>query len=592
MARTYDRAVIQTTESRRIVVAHDAAVPHSGGSRAARPRTSSWIVAAIVVVLLLGCAIRVTNLDRKGYTNDEATTSMHVAGHTIAGYYAAVVDGRVRTNAELKRFQHVDPATTVADVARGLAREDPQHPPLYYVLERGWVSAFGDSIAAKRSLSAVFGILAMLAMIWLGAELFGRRAAGLVAAALFAVSPFQVVYAQQAREYALWTLLTVVTSALLLRALRSPAAGLWIAYGVATALGLYTDPLFVFVVAAHGVYVLFVQGRPRLKTLLPYLVATAGAFVAYGPWLAVLLAGAHAGKVTNNTYLAAPLPISLFVLKWIFNLGTVFYDLDYRWPYTAVVLVPIFVAIAVAFIAVVRKTERRVWLFLIALTFVPIAALVIPDLLHHQTRSTSSRYLVPAWLGIELALAWLIARMAASSSARLRVTSVASAAGLVALGAVASAVGSFATSWWADGSVPNLRSMANVIAAADRPLIVYHATWGGGHSEPPLWDFIIPQLIGELPGSVRVQQLPTDVPVAIGGGASTVFLVDPTDPFRARLAALGAVLRRVDLQGPDQPSSLRGLRSRAEASRGAGYTENSQSLWRFERLPRVEQAAR
>ncbi|GAC1578286.1 MAG: hypothetical protein NVS3B7_11880 [Candidatus Elarobacter sp.] len=551
-----------------------------------------WILAVLVVVLLFGCVIRATNLERKGYTNDEATTSLHVSGHTIADYDRAVVDGRVRSNAELRRFQFVDPATTFADVASGLAREDPQHPPLYYVLERVWLLVFGDSIAAKRSMSAAFGSLVMAGMVWLGSELFRRRAAGFVAAALVAVSPFHVVYAQQAREYALWTLLTVLASALLLRALRCPSMGVWIAYGVATVLGLYTDPLYVTVVAAHAVYVVFLERTPRRGTLLPFFVAIGVAFLAYGPWLAVLLAGAHAGKVTNNTYLAASLPLALFALKWMFNVGTVFYDLDYRWPYTAVVLVPIFTGIALAFIVLVRRTERRIWLFAIALTGVPIAALLVPDLVHHETRSTSSRYLVPAWLGIELAVAWLIARVAESPIRRQRKTALACFGGLLAIGAVASTVGSFTTSWWADGSVPNLRSMANVIAAADRPSIVYHSTWGAGRGEPPLWDFIIPQLIGELPGTVLVQQIPIDAPIAIDGSASTVFLVDPTDRFRGRLAALGAVLRKVDLAGSDRPRSLRGLRARAEASRGAHYTENQQTLWRFERLPQIERTAR
>ncbi len=572
----------QTIVSRFVPAADAIAAP-----AAARRTVPAWLVVACAAVLLLGCAIRLTTLDRKGYTNDEATASLHVAGHTIAGYYGAVVDGRVRTNAQLKRYQGVDPATTAADVVRGLALEDPQHPPLYYLLERGWVLTFGDSLAAKRSLSALFGILAMAGLIWLGRELFGSTAPGLAAAALFAVSPFQVVYAQQAREYALWTLLTIVASALLLRALRAAASLPWLAYGTATALGLYTDPLFALVLAAHAVYVLCL-GRPRRAAVLPFAAAAGGALVAYGPWLAVLVAGARAGMVTNNAYLAAPLPPSLFALKWVFNLGAVFYDLDYRWPRTAVVLLPVFAALAAAFVGLVRHTERRVWLLVVALTAVPALALVVPDLLQHQTRSTSARYLVPVWLGAELALAWLIARAAASPVRASRTAALAGGFALVALGTVASALGSLTSSWWADGSVPNLRAMAAVIAAADAPLIVYHATWNAGGDEPALWDFVVPQLIGELPGSVRVQQLPAGGPYTIDRGAPTVFLVDPTAPFRARLAARGAVLRQIDLSGAGGPAELRGLRSRAQAARGPGYEESAQTLWRFERLPRPQ----
>jgi mannosyltransferase len=37
------------------------------------------------------------------------------------------------------------------------------HPPLYYLLLKAWTAAFGDSPLAMRSLSALFGVLTILA---------------------------------------------------------------------------------------------------------------------------------------------------------------------------------------------------------------------------------------------------------------------------------------------------------------------------------------------------------------------------------------------------------------------------------------------
>lgn len=557
------------------------------GRRQARIAVPVWILVAASLFVLLGSVIRFANLERKGYTNDEATTSLHVSGHTVEEYARDVVDGRVRTVGELRRFQYVDRGTTAADVVRGLAHEDPQHPPLYYLFERSWLDVFGDTIGAKRSMSALFGVMALAATAWFGFELFGALAPALVAAALLAVSPFHVVYAQQAREYALWTLLTAIACALVLGAIRKRSSWLWVLYCGVLVLALYTDPLFLFVLAAHVAYVLSLKSTRRAATLVPFSLATAAALALYGPWLALLFAGAHAGTVTNNSYLASALPPVLFAMKWIFNVGSLFYDLDYRWPYTAVLLLPIFAALAVAFVTILRSAAPRTSIFLMLLIGVPVCALVIPDLLHHETRSTSSRYFVPAWLGVELLLAWFIARAAQSVVSWQRALALNGACAYLALGAVSCAVGTFETTWWADGSAVHLRAMATIIAGADRPLVVYHSTWTHGRSEPSLWDFIVPQLIDELPTTVRVQQLRRDGAVRIDDTAGTTFLVDPTDAFRARLAALGAVLVPLNLDASEQAGPFRSLRSKAAEARGRSYTEAQQTLWRFERLPKT-----
>jgi mannosyltransferase len=84
------------------------------------------------------------------------------------------------------------------------------HPPLYYWLLHFWMRLFGQSEVAVRSLSAVAAVLLVAVIYQVGARLFGRRA-GLMAAFIAAVSPFQVYYAQEARMYALLALLGALT---------------------------------------------------------------------------------------------------------------------------------------------------------------------------------------------------------------------------------------------------------------------------------------------------------------------------------------------------------------------------------------------
>jgi mannosyltransferase len=79
-------------------------------------------------------------------------------------------------------------------------------PPLYYTLLKPWAAAFGSSEWAIRSFSAVLSA-ATIPLVWRLAREFAGPGVALLAAALFAVAPMQLQYAQEARAYALLPLL-------------------------------------------------------------------------------------------------------------------------------------------------------------------------------------------------------------------------------------------------------------------------------------------------------------------------------------------------------------------------------------------------
>src|SRR5580698_3183907 len=85
----------------------------------------------------------------------------------------------------------------------GLSRET--NPPTYYLLLRGWISLFGDSEAALRSLSAAASILCVPLTYLLGREL-GSKSRSLLGALLFALCPSSLYFAQETRTYALFML--------------------------------------------------------------------------------------------------------------------------------------------------------------------------------------------------------------------------------------------------------------------------------------------------------------------------------------------------------------------------------------------------
>lgn len=77
------------------------------------------------------------------------------------------------------------------------------HPPLWYLIERGFILLFGNSELVLR-LPAALCSIAALALLPALARSFGLgRRAVLVSTWIFALAPFQIAYAQEARMYAL-----------------------------------------------------------------------------------------------------------------------------------------------------------------------------------------------------------------------------------------------------------------------------------------------------------------------------------------------------------------------------------------------------
>ena len=128
----------------------------------------------------------------------------------------------------------------------------------YYVLLRGW-TIFGDSEFAVRSLSVITGTASILAIYLLGSYLFNRQT-GRVSAALLAVHAFHVHFSQEARGYALQTLLLILSTYLFAKVTlprpdcakaSTSSQKLWAAYIVVSALAVYSQLFAVLVLAAQ-----------------------------------------------------------------------------------------------------------------------------------------------------------------------------------------------------------------------------------------------------------------------------------------------------------------------------------------------------
>jgi hypothetical protein len=261
----------------------------------ARPVVPHWLRLVLVAFICLGAFFRCYHLDRKVLWEDEIFATVHMLGYTEGEIVAAAPQMRIA--ADLQRYFHLPDAPpgwphALIDPIRSLASEDPQHPPLYYVVGRQWAGIFGTSVMALRSLPALFGLLVLPCMYFLCREVFAARGAGLLGAALVAVSPFHVLYAQEVREYSLWTVVLLLLGLAFLRALRRPAAVSWALYGLTVACSMYVFPFSALVAVAQGVYLFALRGFRIDRVATGYLVAAVLGLAAFVPWLAIMIQAA------------------------------------------------------------------------------------------------------------------------------------------------------------------------------------------------------------------------------------------------------------------------------------------------------------
>ncbi len=146
----------------------------------------------------------------------------------------------------------------------------------FFLLLTGWVR-LGESESFLRLLPAVSYVLSVPAVAVLGRRVAGPRV-GAVAALLLALHPLALQWGQQLRGYSLVTLVAIVTTTLLLRALDTPEARApSIAYGAAAAVATYAHFFFGLVVVGHVLWL--VLRRPLPRRLLLTAGATYGVLV-------------------------------------------------------------------------------------------------------------------------------------------------------------------------------------------------------------------------------------------------------------------------------------------------------------------------
>ncbi len=492
----------------------------------------SWLPILFIFIIMLGIGLRFINLDKKIYWHDEVYTSIRSTGHTMGAVEEQMFVGRVVNAKALLKYQQLDPNLGLKQSLDSIAIEDAQHPPLYFVILRFWMQAFGNTITNIRSLSVLISLLLFPAIYWLCQELFASSTVGLMAIALTTISPINFWLAQDAREYGLWMVTIVLTSAALLQALRLKTKSSWVLYALTLVLGFYSYLLTGLVAIAHGIYVFILQGFHWNRTTKAFSIAFGIGAIAILPWMLIVIQHFEIIKLSTG-WLKNSLPLPITLQIWLLNASRLFLDFDLKlehiWVYC--LTIPIVLLEIYAFYWLLHRTPPKIYLFVLTLVGVTALYVILSDIIQGGQRSVVTRYLMPCYLGMQLAVAYLLVDKISGLRSRSRKIWQIITVGAIVVGIASCTVSSQSVTWWHRDVSYHHAEIANILNQKSRPLLIsdsFGINTGNLVSLSYLLDLKVQYLL--LP---EVGMHPHQIP-KISQGFSDIFLLNLPDGFRQR----------------------------------------------------------
>lgn len=280
----------------------------------------------LLALTLVGALLRFVNLGFNSLWLDEASTYTF-ASMSLPGIWAATTGGEF-------------------------------NPPLFYWIEH-LMLVFGNNETVLRFMPALFGVLTIPLMYWVGKEFMDRNA-GIIAAAACTFSPFLIFYSQEARAYSMGLFLVTFAMVFFLKALKTNNATHWALFGALSALAYWTHFYTLVITGTLVLYAIFVKAmewRKDLRSLKPAIIG-AGTFVIISLPLLVLTLQLFAKRTAGGP---------TFGIQGAGIIGETFRQLSGFSEFVMLLFLILFVVgIIQAFVV-----DRNKGIFLIALTFLP-----------------------------------------------------------------------------------------------------------------------------------------------------------------------------------------------------------------------------
>lgn len=501
-------------------------------SLAIKASPKRWLLLFLASILALSLFFRFVNLDKKPIWSDEAHTFSAISGYSESEVLNKLSNEGIVSVGDFLKYQYPNSNKNLADTLRELYTD--VHPPLYFLMARFWVESIGHSVTALRSISVVLSILTLPCIYWLCLELFGSPLVGWMATALLAVSPIQIMYAQEARPYSLLALVVLLSGASLLWAIRTQKKVAWFSYLTSSVLGLYSQYFFIFVVLGYVVYMLSLESFRLTSKFRCFLVTTFSSFIVFIPWTINVLKHFSDFKSSSAWITQHTLTLLGAMRLWSENISLSFIDpraSEYFGfgKFGLYFLIPLsLVLVAYSIYFLYLKTSKQTYLFVFILIGSIALPLIAADAILGGNRQIWPRYLIPCFLGVQISVAYLLANKALSldftEKSWKRNFWLLTTAVLITAGIIFGAIISQADTWWNKygGEVTN--EVSRIIHQAKEPLIVVNR---------------------QRPGTVFFYNLDPDIKLLFVRGKNLkvsnfekdndVFLLNPTKYMKAEL---------------------------------------------------------
>lgn len=207
-------------------------------------RKTGWLLAAVFTLAFLLRMIYCWNLPLSG---DESVSLLQAAGK------AADFSSHIPTEpAPIEKLQNLmKPSTEYGCRAVLKSMEKAgMHPPFYYLFLHYAMKIVGSDLRTLRLFSVLFASLSVIVLFYLVKDILNAEI-GVAAAFLLAISPYAVQYASMIRPYPLAMLLSLLSTWLLIRYIKTDSPKtrrtLLILYILTIVTGFYSIYIFLFV---------------------------------------------------------------------------------------------------------------------------------------------------------------------------------------------------------------------------------------------------------------------------------------------------------------------------------------------------------
>ena len=234
------------------------------------------------------------------------------------------------------------------------------HPPLFYIVLKGWTAIFSDSVFAMRSLSVFFSILSLVFIYRISKDILKDDVKVFAIIILYALSPVNIHYAQEVRMFMMNTFLclgSVYYFMILLQNRSKRASTLFILFSV---FAIYTHYFAFLVILTEGLIVLYRQIRAKsdftlLKTFTPLFIII---LLSYIPWFSEFFGQVSKGQSWRTPQDFSSLTLNTFAFfREIFFSYFIYYKSASIYHISNYVTLSLVIIYCILFVIMIKRKE-------------------------------------------------------------------------------------------------------------------------------------------------------------------------------------------------------------------------------------------